>query len=201
MLRRRPTRLAADSNLDGAVFAVVDLETSGLRAETDSILQVAVVLLDAGGRRLHEWSSYVRPPRRWRSPLGPVEIHGIRRRDVVAAPTLARILPIVADLVRGRVLVAHNAPFDLGFLRAAARRTGVELAHTGTLCTLQLSRQLGDRGQVNHKLASLCAEFGVDPGRAHHALYDARAAGAVLPHLLERLGIESLDDPRLQLRR
>lgn len=201
MLRRRPTSVAVASTFDGAVFSVVDIETSGLRAESDSILQVAVVLLDAAGRRVHEWSSYVSPPRRWRSPLGPVEIHGIRRRDVVVAPSLRRTMPIVADLVRGRVVVAHNAPFDLGFLRAASRRTGVELAHTGTLCTLQLSRQLGDRGQGNHKLVSLCAEFGVDPGRAHHALDDARAAGAVLPHLLERLGIESLDDPRLQLRR
>jgi DNA polymerase-3 subunit epsilon len=90
--------------------------------------------------------------------------------------------------------VAHNAAFDLGFLRAASARTGIDLSHDGSLCTLHLSRQLGERGQANHKLTSLCAEFGVDPGRAHDALHDARAAGAVLPHLVSRLGLESPDD-------
>ena len=185
----------------GSHFAVIDLETSGLRAETDSILQVAVVHLDWEGRRLGEWTSFVRPPRRWKSPLGPVEIHGIRRHQVLFAPTLDTVMQTVVALTRGCVLVAHNAAFDLGFLRAAATRTGVSLAHTGTVCTLQLARALGDRGQTNNKLVSLCAEFGVDPGRAHHALHDARAAGSVLPHLLTRLGISSPSELEPHVRR
>lgn len=174
-----------------APFAVVDLETSGLRSETDHILQVAVVHQDWEGRRLAEWSSFVRPPHRWRSSLGPVEIHGITRRHVLFAPPLPRVMATLVELTRDRLIVAHNASFDLGFLKAAANRTSIPLTHSGVVCTLQLSRQLGERGQANHKLVSLCAEFGVDPGRAHHALHDARAAGAVLPHLMARLGITS----------
>lgn len=173
---------------------MVDLETTGLRADHDHILQMAVVHQDGAGRRLAEWSTYVRPPRRWRTPLGPVEIHGITRRRVIMAPSLTEALTNFVALTRGCILVAHNAAFDLGFLRAASARTGIGLSHDGSLCTLHLSRQLGERGQANHKLTSLCAEFGVDPGRAHDALHDARAAGAVLPHLVSRLGLESPDD-------
>jgi DNA polymerase-3 subunit epsilon len=186
---------------DGAQFAVIDLETSGLRAETDSILQVAIVHQDWEGRRLAEWSSYVRPPQRWRSPLGPVEIHGITRRHVLFAPDVSTVMADVVALTRDLIVVAHNAPFDLGFLRAAATRTSTPLRIAGVVCTLQLSRQLGERGQANHKLVSLCAEFGVDPGRAHHALHDARAAGAVLPHLLGGLGITSVAELEPQVRR
>lgn len=180
---------------------MIDLETSGLRSETDSILQVAIVHQDDAGRRVAEWSSYVRPPHRWRSPLGPVEIHGITRRRVILAPRLSDVMAAVAELTRDCILVAHNAPFDLGFLHAASRRTSVPLTHAGVLCTLQLSRLLGERGQANHKLVSLCAEFGVDPGRAHHALHDARAAGAVLPHLLERLGVTTIEELEPHVRR
>ena len=185
----------------GAHFAVIDLETSGLRSETDSILQVAIVHQDWEGRPLAEWSTYVRPPHRWRSPLGPVEIHGITRRHVLLAPPLPTVMNAVDALTRDLVVVAHNAPFDLGFLRAASARTSIPLHTAGALCTLQLSRQLGERGQANHKLVSLCAEFGVDPGRAHHALHDARAAGAVLPHLLRRLGITSIAELEPHVRR
>ena len=185
----------------GSFFAVIDLETSGLRSDTDSTLQVAIVFQDFEGRRLGEWSSYVRPPRRWRSSLGPVEIHGITRRQVVLAPPLSRVMATVTELTRDLILVAHNAAFDLGFLRAASERTSTPLTHAGVLCTLQLSRHLGERGQANHKLVSLCTEFGVDPGRAHHALHDARAAGAVLPHLLERLGVTSPTELDVHVRR
>ena len=189
------------SQPSGSFFAVIDLETSGLRSDTDSTLQVAIVFQDFEGRRLGEWSTYVRPPRRWRSSLGPVEIHGITRRRVVLAPSLTRAMATVSELTRGLIIVAHNAPFDLGFLRVASERTSIPLAHAGVVCTLQLSRQLGERGQANHKLVSLCDEFGVDPGRAHHALHDARAAGAVLPHLLERLGVTSPAELEAHVRR
>jgi DNA polymerase-3 subunit epsilon len=163
---------------------VVDLETTGLKPDTDTILQVGVVHQSWSGQVLSEWSRFVRPDKPLTSSLGPVEIHGIRRRQVIFMRRFA------AD-TQGCIVVAHNAAFDVGFLRAAARRVGIELEWAGTLCTLELSRRLGERGQANHRLATLCAEFGVDEGRAHDALHDARAAGRVLPHLLTRLGVES----------
>lgn len=175
----------------GLPCVVVDLETTGLKPESDTILQIGVVHQTWAGEPLREWSSYVRPPHRFTSSLGPVEIHGIRRRQVVFAPTIDKVLKKFAHETRGCIVVAHNAAFDVGFLRAAAQRLGVSLDWAGTLCTLNLSRRLGERGQANHRLSTLCTEFGVDEGHAHHALHDARAAGRVLPHLLRGLHVES----------
>lgn len=182
-------------------FAVVDLETTGLKADDDHILQMAVVHQDVSGRRLGEWSTYVRPPHRWSASLGPREIHGITRRKVVFAPPLLDAMRTFVGLTRGCVIVAHNAAFDLGFLRAASKRTGVELEHSGSLCTLHLARLLGERGQSSNKLSALCDEFDVDPGRAHDALDDARSAGQVLVHLMNELGLQSIDDVSRHVRR
>lgn len=176
--------------------AVVDLETSGLRPSIDDILQVGIVHQSWSGVTDTQWSTYVAPPRRFRGSLGPTHVHGITRRKVVFAPRLAKVMSEVAARTSGCVVVAHNAAFDVGFLRAAAERCGVRLEWAGTLCTLALSRRLGERGQGNHKLATLCDEFGVSAGHAHHALDDARAAGAILPHLLERLAVH--DDEHLR---
>lgn len=178
----------------GVVFSVVDLETSGLEAEKHRILQAAVVSLD---RRFHErgeWSAYVRPPRVWSADLGPVEIHGIRRRDLLFARGIGANLRRIADLTAGTVVVAHNATFDVAFLRAAARREGIEFAWRGTMCTLDLARRIGDRSLPNHRLATLCERFGVQLDNAHEALADARAAAGILPHLLGALGVGA-DDP------
>ena len=119
--------------------AVVDLETTGLRP-ADSILQVAVVCCPAQGSSFDQWCTYVRPPRVLTASLGPTQIHGIKRRNVLFAPSLESTMRRLADLTRDRVVVAHNAPFDVGFIRAAAERVGVSLAWAGVLCTLDLSQ-------------------------------------------------------------
>lgn len=175
-------------------LAVLDLETSGLDVEHDAILQVAVVFLDSLGVPTSEWSSYVRPRRRFTDSLGPVHIHGITRRNVVFAHSEQWAVRRVAELTSGCVVVAHNAAFDMGFLRAAARRHDVEFSWVGSLCTLALSRRRAPTAQRSHKLTSLCEEFAVPFPRAHHALHDARAAAGVLPHLLDALGVSTEAD-------
>lgn len=169
-------------------LAVLDLETSGLDVEHDAILQVAIVFLDGPTASSREWSSYVRPRRRFTDSLGPTHIHGITRRQVVFAHSEKWAVRRVAELTSGCVVVAHNAAFDMGFLRAAARRHGVEYSWIGSLCTLALSRRRAGTAQRSHKLTSLCEEFAMPFPRAHHALHDARAAAGVLPHLLRALG-------------
>ena len=85
--------------------------------------------------------------------------------------------------------MAHNADFDVAFLRKAASRHGVPLAIRDPLCTLRLSRRLDPDRRLAHGLAALCARYGVDNERAHDALADAAATAAVLPHLLAAHGI------------
>lgn len=175
--------------------AVVDLETTGLRP-ADSILQVAVVSCPAQGSSFDQWCTYVRPPRVLTASLGPTHVHGIKRRNVLFAPSLESTMRRLADLTRDRVVVAHNAPFDVGFIRAAADRVGVSLAWAGVLCTLDLSRRLDPQRRKNHKLSSLCRDYGITLDQAHDALHDARATAELLGHLLAPNGIDSLDAAR-----
>ena len=129
-------------------FAVLDIETTGLSASEDQILQVAVVLMDwpnVGQQsspersKVSEWVTYVRPSPLLSSNLGPQEIHGIRRRQLIFAPSLKKSMTTLAELTSGCIVVAHNAPFDTGFLYAAARSHNIELNWSGVLCTLNMS--------------------------------------------------------------
>lgn len=180
---------------DQSGYAVVDLETTGLRP-TDTILQMAVVLTDARGRITRQWSTHVRPPRFMSADLGPRHIHGIGRRHLLFAPRLNRAMHTLAELTAGRIVVAHNAPFDTRFLRTAADNVGISLDWAGVLCTLDLSRRLDPNRHKNHRLTSLCEDYGIRLDQAHDALHDARATAELLPHLLREHTIVSIDQTR-----
>ncbi len=113
-----------------ARYAVVDVETSGLRPKRHRVLQVGVVVVDGNGAVLQRWSSLVRPTRRWFYRVGPTHIHGIHRRDVRDAPPAGEVLRRLADSLDGARFVAHNAGFDAAFLRRTAARHRVELTST-----------------------------------------------------------------------
>jgi len=183
----------------GAAFAVVDLETSGLDATRHRILQVAVVLTTFEGTTVREWSSTVRPGLH---RVGARQIHGLTRRSLRGAPKAGEVLDRLAEELRGHVVVAHNAPFDLGFLQQAYRREHLPWPVEQWVCTATLSRELDPERNRTHRLADLCERYGVDPGRAHDARSDAAATAGVLPHLLRELGVTDLEalGPRLQTR-
>jgi DNA polymerase-3 subunit epsilon len=180
-----------EADLDSLRFAVVDVETSGLSLRRHHVLQIGVVIVDGAGRVLDRWSSLVAPKRRWWFRVGPVGIHGIRRRMVLEAPPGREVLTELVGRLDGTQFVAHNAVFDVEFLRKAARVHGVDVAITNPLCTLTLSRQLDPDRQLSHRLTDLCARFGIELVRPHDALADADATAAVLPHLLRAHGITS----------
>jgi len=164
-----------------AGYAVVDVETTGLRpSRHDRIVEVAVVHVDAAGRVERTWSTLVNPER----DLGPQVVHGIAAADVRHAPLFADVAGTLAGLLAGRVLVAHNASFDLGFLRYAFQSCGheVPLAWPMTLCTMRTAAAL--LPGVPRSLAGCCALLGVEHAGAHEALADARAAAGVLGHLI-----------------
>ncbi len=174
-------------------FAVVDVETSGLSIRFDNVLQVGVVVVDGSGTVLDRWSSLLAPRWRWWFRVGPTSLHGIRRRDVRVAPPASSVLTELAGRLNGARFVAHNAEFDLAFLRKAARRVGVQLQFTDPLCTLQLSRQLDPERTMSHRLGDLCERCGVYLARPHDALADADATAAVLPYLLQAHSIATVD--------
>ena len=188
-LNQRPSAPSNAPPTSAASFAVVDVETTGLRFDRDQILQIAVVLQDWTAHPTSVWSTYVRPSQFWSRDLGPQHVHGISRRKLFFAPSTAKAMQKFAQLTSGRILVAHNAEFDTKFLQAAALENEVDLNWAGVLCTLKLSRKLDPQRQQTHKLSTLCEKYGVVLDQAHHAEHDARATAEVLPHLLSAHGI------------
>lgn len=180
-------------------FAVVDVETSGLSLDRDRVLQVGVVVVDGAGTVLDRWASLVRPRRRVFYRVGPTRLHGIHRRDVRSAPPLPEVMHRLLGHLDGAVFVAHNASFDLGFLRKAAHEAGVALPVEQSLCTLRLSRALDPERTMSHRLGAICERFEVELVRPHDALADADATAAVLPHLLAAHGITTVDQIAEQL--
>lgn len=170
-------------------FAVVDVETSGLRPRRHRVLQVGVVVVDGAGTVLDTWSTLVRPRNRLVFRVGPRHIHGIRRRSLRAAPAQSEVMAHVAGMLEGAVLVAHNVAFDLAFLRKAADEVGVTLPIDSSLCTLKLSRRLDPTRQLSHRLADICLRYDIQLLRPHDALADAEATAAALHHLLAAHGI------------
>ncbi|MEU4403644.1 exonuclease domain-containing protein [Streptosporangium sp. NPDC023963] len=166
-------------------YAVVDLETTGLRpSRHDRIIEIGIVHLDAAGQITGEWSTLVNPGR----DLGPQHVHGINAADVRHAPTFDDIAATLATLLHGRVPVAHNLPFDLGFLSYEFQRLGVvaPLRHDLGVCTMAEAVRFLPHAPRN--LAGCCAVADIPLEGHHDALVDARAAAGLLRHYLALAG-------------
>jgi len=116
---------------------------------------------------------------------------------LAAAPRLGAVLPGLLEFARGYVLVAHNAPFDLGFLRAGCADCGLAWPGFTVLDTVMLARHVMDPDEVpDCKLGTLAGFFGARTTPSHRALADARATADVLGWLIRRLahrGIRTLN--------
>ena len=102
-----------------------------------------------------------------------VRVHGITAQMVEDAPDLSAVLTLLAPYLENSLVVAHNAPFDAGQLRAAVQRTGIALPRFETCCTVRLARKVFP-GRTSYKLSQLRDLIGM-PFEHHHALWDARA--------------------------
>ena len=175
-----------DTPLHQTTFVVVDLETTGGSAGADAITEIGAVKI-RGGQVLGEMATLVDPGRA--VPPHIVEITGITTAMVVDAPTIDRVLPSFLEFARGAVLVAHNAGFDMGFLRAAAAQCDTAWPPFRVLCTVKLARRVLSRDEApSVKLSALANLFNVSTMPTHRALDDARATVDVLHELIGRVG-------------
>lgn len=170
------------------LFAVVDVETSGLSVRRHHILQIGLVVVAADGSVVDRWSTLARL--RWPfQRVGPTSVHGIRRRTLRGAPRLAECLHTLVGRVEGLVLVGHNIEFDAAFIRRAAQRCRVPWPFEQQVCTLALSRALDPEHELSHTLSDVAARYGATIDRPHDALSDASATAAILPPLLQAHGV------------
>jgi len=164
-------------------YAVVDLETTGTDVESDEIVSLAVVRLDAEGVELDRFASLVRPA--GPIPAEATAVHGIDDASVADAPSFAEVAGELVGLLEGAVFVAHNAGFDLPLLEHAFARAGIRYRPHGVACTLDAFRLL-EPVERSHRLESLCERHGVPLDDAHDARGDVLATVALLRILLAR---------------
>jgi len=186
-----------DEPLREVTFVVVDLETTGGGTDTEAITEIGAVKV-RGGEVLGEFATLV-DPGRGIPPLITV-LTGITDLMVASAPPIGAVLPAFLDFARDAVLVAHNAPFDVGFLKAACARLDRPWPALRVVDTALLARRVLTSDEVpDCRLATLAGHFKAGTMPVHRALADARATVDVLHGLLERvgpLGVQSLDELR-----
>ena len=185
--------------LSETTFIVVDLETTGGSPFAGAVITEIGAVKVRGGVVQQEFKTFV-------NPLSPIpdfitELTGITDEMVRLSPIIDEVLPefiTFCGLEDEAVLVAHNAPFDIGFLKAAAKEIEHPWPKYEVIDTARLARQLLTRDEViNCKLGTL-AEFSNTAGiPTHRALDDARTTTEVMHRLFERLGsfgVENFED-------
>jgi len=156
----------------------LDLETTGATAHYDRITEIGLVEVNCG-RHVGEWSSLVNPE--MRIPPSIQTLTGITDTMVASAPTFADLAKSLYDRLEGKVLVAHNARFDYGFLKNEFRRLGLRY-QPKVLCTVKLSRRLYPQHR-RHNLDSLIERHGLSCDGRHRALADARVLWDFTRHI------------------
>src|SRR6478736_8371652 len=168
-------------------FCVVDLETTGGSAEGGAMITEIGAVKVRGGEVLGEFQTLVNP--HTEIPAFIAVLTGITNGMVSDAPPIESALPAFLEFATGCVLVAHNAPFDVGFLRYFAEQQGRAWPAFEVLDTAKLARRVITRDDApNCKLSSLAKLFNSTTTPNHRALDDARATVDVLHGLMERLG-------------
>jgi DNA polymerase-3 subunit epsilon len=168
--------------LSGLDLVVVDVETTGFLPETATIIEIGAVRL-SGTQVTGEFFSLVNPA----TPIPPdiTGLTGITDDMVSRAPAARVALGSFLAFASGCVLVAHNAPFDLGFLTSGCRSSGIAWPPAAVLDTAMLARHMLSADQVpDCKLATLAEFFGARTVPSHRALADAQATADVLLGLL-----------------
>ena len=182
--------LADHRSLHEIVFVILDLETSGAAPSTGAAITEIGAVKVCGGEIVGEFQTFVNPQHGLSDFI--TSLTGITDEMLVDAPTINAVLPDFLEFLGSHqetVLVAHNAPFDLGFLKAAALEHEYPWPQYPVLDTVRIARHVLDRDEVpNCKLSTLATFFGATTSPTHRALDDARATVDVLHGIFERLG-------------
>jgi DNA polymerase-3 subunit epsilon len=172
-----------------AQFCVIDLETTGLDPEVDEIISFATLQIVGGLLRLNDARyQLIRP--RCMPNAETIPIHGLRSSDLIGAPTLSKALDGLLEALAGRVLVAHVASVERGFLDAALKDRAMRLSNpvvdTAALA-VELLRRRGRRVADPIGLSALARTLALPVHRPHHADGDALTAAQVFLALAAHL--------------
>ncbi|MGL6057103.1 MAG: PolC-type DNA polymerase III [Culicoidibacterales bacterium] len=181
-------------------YVIFDLETTGLSAAFEKIIEIGAVKVK-DGQVIDKFQSFANP----HQPLSAktMELTNISERDVQTAPDVEQVVRQFKDWCEDAVLVAHNAAFDASFIKAAYRQFGLGPLENTVIDTLELSRNLYTQ-MKRHGLKILTRKFGIVLDNHHRAIFDAQATSEVFLFMLRDLkaagittleGIHTLIDP------
>lgn len=175
--------------LSNLKFACLDTETTGLSPDTGGKICEIAVSVSQGGRVVEEFSTLLNPG----VPMLPevVAIHGITNEMVADAPTFADILPRLLGVLDDCVIVAHNADFDLSFLRAEFAACGMNFPPYPVMDTLKLARKSG-KFQRN-RLGCIAEELGISNAGWHRAMADTKMTEQIFYYFLTILGKQGVN--------
>jgi DNA polymerase-3 subunit epsilon len=162
------------------MFAIVDIETTGGKAETSKITEICILVHD-GLTVVDKFSTLINPE--CRIPPFITNLTGITNSMVENAPKFYEVAKQILDITRDRVFVAHNVGFDYGFIQAEFASLGYAFKRE-KLCTVRLSRKLLPK-RISYSLGNLCESLGIDNEARHRAEGDAVATAKLFDLLLE----------------
>jgi len=179
-----------DEDLSRTTFVVLDLETSGASPKSGSAITEIGAVKVCGGQVLGTFKTFVNPG----VSLPPfiTELTGITDEMLVDAPKIESVLPLLFEFLgseKTTVFVAHNAPFDLSFLKASAALHGYAWPNFRVVDTVKAARFVLTKDDVaNYQLGTLAAYFRTHIAPNHRALDDALATVDVLHGIIEIMG-------------
>lgn len=165
-------------------FVAFDTETTGAYPLGFEVVEFGAVKWK-DGKIIDELQVLVKPSKPMSKEV--IAIHGITNEMVADAPPLSSQIQRIRDFMEGAVLMAHHAPFDLGFMTFHFEENGIPLPTKPVLCTSLLARKWIPES-ANHKLQTLVGYLKLEKGTAHRALDDARACLHVGLECLKRAG-------------
>ena len=171
-------------------FTAIDFETANRYAGSPC----AVGLVKVRDGKLVDGLAMVFPPPgqyNWFEP-GNIAIHGIRPSDVEDSISWQQALEELLSFTDGDILVAHNAQFDMGVLKAAAQEINVELPEITYTCSLEISRKTYNL--ESYRLNAVAYAVGHEEFNHHDALADADACARIIVHAAKRHGVESIEE-------
>lgn len=181
-------------NIDNISFTVVDVETTGLSARNERVIEIALVKVE-NLKIVEKFSTLINPQRQIPSFISMLT--GITNSDVKNAPLFHQVYPVLLEKTESSVLCGHNLQFDLSFLRNEVQLIGDDFNPSHTLCTLKLARKLFPHLK-SRSLTPLAYHLNIKNKNSHRALGDAETTAKVLIKLLKLLkenqGINSLDE-------
>jgi DNA polymerase III epsilon subunit family exonuclease len=168
-----------ESNEIDSDFAIIDLETSGLSANTSRVLEIAILRVNKKGKVLDSFETLINPES---EDVGRSDIHQITYKMLKKAPKFSEISGNILNMLSGAVVVAHNAKFEENFLQSEFSRLGKKLSRIPAIDTMWVAQMKLDL--FNYKLNTVADYYGVTVENAHTAMGDITAMREFLPKLL-----------------